>query len=64
MADEAGNLENCRAKNAGPFWQILQEMEENDEHKRHFSGSLGYPGFIQAVYRGKVQIGFADENNI
>jgi hypothetical protein len=64
MADEVGNPKNCPAKNEGTFWQILQEMEENDEHKRQFSGSLGYPGFIRAVYRGKVQIGFEDENNI
>lgn len=54
MTDDFGN-------NAGKFWQILQEMEENDEHKRQFSGSLGYPGFFQAVYRGRVQIGFEDE---
>ncbi|MCX6673209.1 MAG: hypothetical protein NTY37_05470 [Methanothrix sp.] len=58
MADEVGNLENCPTKK---FWQILQEMEENDEHKRHFSGSMGYPGFIRAIYRGRVQMGFEDE---
>jgi hypothetical protein len=58
MADEA---ENARNSNAGKLWQILQEMEENDEHKRPFSGSLGYPGFIRAIYHGRVQIGFKDE---
>ena len=58
MADEAGNVKNS---NAGKFWQLLQEMEENDEHKRPFSGSLGYPGFIRAIYHGRVQIGFEDE---
>ncbi|MFZ2470834.1 MAG: hypothetical protein WAW52_02715 [Methanothrix sp.] len=62
MAKEAGNPENCPTKNSGNFWQILQEMEENDEHKRPFSGSLGYPGFIRAIYHGRVQIGFEDEN--
>jgi len=62
MADEVENLENCPAKNARNFLQILQEMEENSEHKRQFSGSLGYPGFIRAVYRGRVQMGFEDEN--
>ena len=64
MADEVGNLENYPAKNVGNIWQILQEMEENDEHKRLFSGSMGYPGFFRAIYRGSVQIGFEDENNI
>ena len=54
MTDNFGN-------NAGKFWQILQEMEEHDEHKRQFSGSLGYPGFIRAIYRGRVQMGFDDE---
>ncbi|MCK9406123.1 MAG: hypothetical protein M0Q47_06925 [Methanothrix sp.] len=62
MADEAANPEKCPAKNAGKLWQILQEMEENDEHKRLFSGSLGYRGFIQAIYQGRVQMGFEDEN--
>lgn len=61
MADEVFNLENCPVKDAGNFWQILQEMEENDEHKRLFSGSLGYPGFFRAIYRGRVQMGFEDE---
>jgi hypothetical protein len=60
MADEAGNARNSPATNAGKLWQILQEMEENDEHKRPFSGSLGYPGFIRAIYHGRVQIGFED----
>jgi hypothetical protein len=58
MAEEDGNLENCPARK---FLQILQEMEENHEHRRSFSGSMGYPGFFQAVYRGRVQIGFEDE---
>jgi hypothetical protein len=62
MADEVGNPENCPTRDAKKFWQILQEMDENDEHKRLFSGSLGYPGFIRAIYRGRVQIGFEDEN--
>jgi hypothetical protein len=64
MADEVENSENCLAKNAGKFLQILQEMEENDEYKRHFSGSLGYSGFIRAIYRGRVQMGFGDETPI
>jgi hypothetical protein len=62
MADEVENAKDSPATNAGKFWQILQEMEENDEHKRPFSGSLGYPGFIRAIYHGRVQIGFKDEN--
>jgi hypothetical protein len=62
MIDEVGNAENCPIRNAGTFWQMLQEMEENDEHKRLFSGSLGYPGFFRAIYRGRVQMGFEDEN--
>ncbi|MCK9566051.1 MAG: hypothetical protein M0Q43_08400 [Methanothrix sp.] len=62
MAEEAGNPENCPTKNAGSFLHILQEMEENNERKRPFSGSLGYPGFIRAIYHGRVQIGFEDEN--
>jgi hypothetical protein len=61
MADEVGNLENCPAKDARKFLQILLEMEENDEHKRLFSGSMGYPGFFRAIYRGRVQMGFEDE---
>jgi hypothetical protein len=61
MAKEAGYLENCPAKDAWMFLQILREMEENNEHERHFSGSLGYPGFFQAVYRGRVQMGFEDK---
>lgn len=64
MADDVENAENCPAKNVGKFWQILQEMDENNENKRLFSGSLGYRGFIRAIYRGRVQIGFEDENNI
>ena len=62
MAEEVENLENGPAKNVGNIWQILQEMEEKDEHKRLFSGSLGYPGFFRAIYRGRVQMGFEDEN--
>ena len=63
MADEVENSENCLAKDAGRFLQILQEMEENAEHKRHFSGSVGYQGFFKAVYRARVQIGFEDEKS-
>ena len=62
MNDESGNAKNLPAKNVGKFWQILQEMDENDERERPFSGSLGYPGFIRAIYHGRVQIGFEDEN--
>ena len=40
---------------------MLMEMEENDEHKRLFSGSLEYSGFVRAIYHGRVQIGFEDE---
>jgi hypothetical protein len=58
MADES---ENAKNSNADGFWQILQEMDENHERERPFSGSLGYPGFIRAIYHGKVQIGFKDE---
>ena len=61
MADEVGNAENCPARDASKFLQILQEMEENEEHKRPFSGSMGYPGFIRAIYGGRVQMGFEDE---
>jgi hypothetical protein len=61
MADESGNAKKTPAKNVGKFWQILQEMDENDERERPFSGSLGYPGFIRAIYHGRVQIGFEDE---
>ncbi|MDQ1261248.1 MAG: hypothetical protein QG575_429 [Euryarchaeota archaeon] len=60
MTDEVGNAKNS---NAEKFRQILQEMEENDEHKRPFSGSLGYPGLIRAIYHGRVQIGFENEKN-
>ncbi|TFH54263.1 MAG: hypothetical protein E4G89_00440 [Methanothrix sp.] len=62
MADEEENAKNSPATNAGTFWQILPEMDENDEHSRPFSGSLGYPGFIRAIYHGRVQIGFEDGN--
>lgn len=40
---------------------MLMEMEENDENKRLFSGSLEYSGFVRAIYHGRVQIGFEDE---
>jgi hypothetical protein len=62
MADEARKPESSPAIDAVGFWQMLQEMEENDEHKRLFSGSLGYSGFFRAIYRGRVQMGFEDEN--
>jgi hypothetical protein len=61
MNDESGNARSFPAKNVGKFWQILQEMEENHERERPFSGSLGYPGFIRAIYQGRVQIGFENE---
>jgi hypothetical protein len=61
MAKEAGNLEYCPTKDSMMFLQMIREIEENGEHERQFSGSLGYPGFIQAIYRGKVQMGFEDE---
>jgi len=61
MNDESGNTISFPAKNAGKFWQILQEMEENHERERPFSGSLGYPGFVRAIYHGRVQIGFENE---
>jgi len=50
MAEEVGNPEKCPEKKAGKFWQMLEEMEENNEHMRLFSGSLGYPGCIRAIY--------------
>ena len=62
MAYEVRNPENCPAKDASKFLQIIQEMEENHEHRRPFSGSIDCPCFFQAVYRGSVQIGFKDEN--
>jgi len=61
MADEVENAENCPARDASTFLQILLEMEENEEHKRPFSGSMGHQGFIRAIYGGNVQMGFVDE---
>jgi hypothetical protein len=60
MADESGNAENLPTKNSGRFWQMLQEMDENDERERPFSGSLEYSGFFRATYRGRVRIGFGN----
>jgi len=62
MADEVKNAENSPAKDAKKFWQILQEVEDNHEHRRSFSGAIDYSCFFQAVYRGRVQMGFEDEN--
>ncbi len=62
MARKVENSEICPEKNGGKFWQILGEMEENDEHKRLFSGSLECSGFFRAIYRGRVQMGFEDKN--
>lgn len=61
MADESENDKAQPAENAGRFWQMLMEMDENDECQRPFSGSLEYSGFIQAIYHGRVQIGFENE---
>ncbi len=61
MNNESENAKNPPAKNAGKFWQILQEMDEKHERERPFSGSLEYSGFIRAIYHGRVQIGFVDE---
>jgi hypothetical protein len=61
MDDESGNAIYFPAKNVGKFWHILQEMDENHERERPFSGSLEYSGFIRAIYQGRVQIGFENE---
>jgi hypothetical protein len=61
MAKEAGNLEYYPARDIMMFLQMLREIEENGEHERQFSGSLGYPGFFQAIYHGRVQMGFDDK---
>ena len=61
MADESENAKALPAGNAGRFWQMLMEMDENDESQRPFSGSLEYSGFIRAIYHGRVQIGFENE---
>jgi len=61
MADESENDKAQPAENAGRFWQMLMEMDENDECHRPFSGSLEYSGFIRAIYHGRVQIGFENE---
>ncbi|HPS91194.1 MAG TPA: hypothetical protein PKV33_03470 [Methanothrix sp.] len=61
MADESENDKAQPAENAGRFWQMLMEMDENDECQRPFSGSLEYSGFIRAIYHGRVQIGFENE---
>lgn len=62
MAKKTEIKDNCLLREAEKLRHFLQEMEENDEHARPFSGSLGYPGFIRAIYGGKVQMGFVDEN--
>jgi hypothetical protein len=62
MVEEAGNPDICQAKYISNFLHIIQEMEENHEYRRPFSGSIDCPCFFQAVYRGSVQIGFEDEN--
>lgn len=62
MADEIEDAKNGQAKKSGNFLVILQEMEENEEHKRSFSGSMGYPGFIRAIYSGRVQMRFEEDN--
>lgn len=61
MADESEDAKAQPAGNAGRFWQMLMEMDENDECQRPFSGSLEYSGFIRAIYHGRVQIGFENE---
>jgi hypothetical protein len=45
-------------KDARKFWQIHQETEENHEQSLSFSGAIDYSCFFQAVYRGRVQMGF------
>jgi len=62
MARKVGSKEICPERNEGKFWPMLREMEENDEHNRLFSGSLECGGFFRAIYRGRVQMGFEDEN--
>jgi len=62
MAKKTGNQENCSLKRAEKLRHILLEMEEGDGSMRPFSGSMAYSGFFRAVYRGRVQIGFEDED--
>lgn len=62
MAEKTGIRGNYLLREAEKLRHFLQEMEENNEDVRPFSGSLGYPGFIRAIYGGKVRMGFVDEN--
>lgn len=62
MAEKTENQNYCSLKKAEKLRRILQETEESDGHIKPFSGSRAYPGFIRAVYRGRVQMGFEDEN--
>jgi hypothetical protein len=53
--------EKSLSNEGNKLWQILMEMDENNEHERIFSGSVDGPAFLHAIYGGRIQMGFENQ---